>query len=392
MVIKMKMVVLFVIIFCLIYGLTLTYHIKHHSLNNYKQCFTSDQCILSLYKNSHVEINSDVIETNGYNIKTSINHINDNNYSFCCEFCQVRFSSRNKLFQHFRNNLCNELSRMVILNGSKGGANAINKEYINDVDRFATVKNDNDDEINLNIDSSGSKSSIMTNYIEFMNNRQSVMLKIAYDYNISTIKTSSAPINNHNNDTVIDDILINIISKFNKDKPHLLNLSRASSRKFRVSKYLQHDNVIGSIGDVIIYSEPSYIHPIDISSSSSSLSKSSSSSSSSLSNWIKKINIEIQKSLPNQLYIISKQIIPKSISLHAEQHYTTKSYDYILPLSYFYNQTYSTASNDVDNCSIDNSTNSSSGGNVKLIIKQKIKKILRLISGEKLSNKGGYKW
>jgi hypothetical protein len=281
---------------------------------------------------------------------------------------------------------------MVILNGSKGGANAINKEYINDVDRFATVKNDNDDEINLNIDSSGSKSSIMTNYIEFMNNRQSVMLKIAYDYNISTIKTSSAPINNHNNDTVIDDILINIISKFNKDKPHLLNLSRASSRKFRVSKYLQHDNVIGSIGDVIIYSEPSYIHPIDISSSSSSLSKSSSSSSSSLSNWIKKINIEIQKSLPNQLYIISKQIIPKSISLHAEQHYTTKSYDYILPLSYFYNQTYSTASNDVDNCSIDNSTNSSSGGNVKLIIKQKIKKILRLISGEKLSNKGGYKW
>jgi hypothetical protein len=165
---------------------------------------------------------------------------------------------------------------------------------------------------------------------------------------------------------------------------------------------------------VIIYSEPSYIHPVDTSSSStlmslsssssssllsssslsSSLSKSSSSSS-SLSNWIKKINIEIQKSFPNQLYIISKQIIPKSISLHAEQHYTTKSYDYILPLSYFYNQTYSTASNDVDNCSIDNSTNSSSSSsssNVKLIIKQKIKKILRLISGEKLSNKGGYKW
>jgi hypothetical protein len=294
---------------------------------------------------------------------------------------------------------------MVILNGSKGFANAINEEYTTDVDRVATVKNDNDDEINLNIDSSGSSSSSSSSSSRMMNNRQSVMLKIAYNYNISTITTSSASINNHNNDTVIDDILINIISKFNKDKPHLLNLSRASSRKFRVSKYLQHDNVIGSIGDVIIYSEPSYIHPIDISSSSSSttlmslsssslsssLSKSSSSSSSSLSNWIKKINIEIQKSLPNQLYIISKQIIPKSISLHAEQHYTTKSYDYILPLAYFYNQTYSTASNDVDNCSINNSSDSS-GSNVKLIIKQKIKKILRLISGEKLSNKGGYKW
>jgi len=284
---------------------------------------------------------------------------------------------------------------MVILNGSKGSASVINAEYTNDVDRIATVKNDNDDEINLNIDSSGSSSSSSSS--RMMNNRQSVMLKIAYNYNISTITTSSAPINNHNNDTVIDDILINIISKFNKDKPHLLNLSRASSRKFRVSKYLQHDNVIGSIGDVIIYSEPSYIHPIDISSSSSTLmSLSSSSLSSSLSNWIKKINLEIQKSFPNQLYIISKQIIPKSISLHAEQHYTTKSYDYILPLSYFYNQTYSTASNDVDNCSIDNSTNSSSSSssssNVKLIIKQKIKKILRLISGEKLSNKGGYKW
>jgi len=226
MVIKMKMVVLFVIIFCLIYGLTLTYHIKHHSFHNYKQCFTSDQCILSLYKNSHSDV---VIETNGYNIKTSMNHINDNNSSVCCEFCQVRFSSRNKLFQHFRYNLCNELSRMVILNGSKGGANAINEKYINDVDRVATVTNDDNDEINLNIDSSGSRRSRMMNYIEFMNNRQSVMLKIAYNYNISTIKTSSAPINNHNNDTVIDDILINIISKFNKDKPHLLNLSRAIS-------------------------------------------------------------------------------------------------------------------------------------------------------------------
>ena len=106
MVIKMKMIVLF---FCLIYGLTLTHHIKHHSFHKYQQCCTSDQCILSLYKNSHVEINSDVvIESNGYNIKKSIYDINDNNNSFCCEFCQVRFSYRNKLFQHFRNNLCNE--------------------------------------------------------------------------------------------------------------------------------------------------------------------------------------------------------------------------------------------------------------------------------------------
>jgi len=332
-------------------------------------------------------------------INTTINNdtVLKSNHSFCCNFCQLKFISKNKLFQHFRNNLCYELNKIEFTNSDE-----TNPIIVNNIDNNNSNNSSNKNKIYYNDFMNSWKTNNNNNNNKLLNTRQSVMLTIAYNYNISTI---------NNNETVLDDILINIISKFNKDNSNLLNLSRASCRKFRVSQYLQHDNIIGSLGDVIIYSEPYHIHPLDnsssliSSSSSSTLTTTSSSSSSSstltslsLSEWVKKINIEIEKSLPNQIYIISKQIIPKVISsLHAEQHYTTKTYDYILPLSYFdlmYSTPATTPTTFTTTTTTPTYNNNSSGEMIdnKLIMKQKIKKILRLIIGEKLSNKGGYKW